>query len=423
MRKISLFLVCCLLFTAILAQVSNPKVKYDKFSGLTGRPTRPAVDHKDVAYKDGNPPFVFIGVDPKLTQKIKLDAQKANAPKEGTPVGECVNCPCKPRTVPVEVVCEKIVNKYKYVPYYLYYSRHAVITGDRAAYLSKLIYKIRILRKTNAHFRLVLRQLVLKKKINKELYKKADEIAIRKKKELERAIVSKKVSIEKIEKDMAKFKKIMKKLGYEIEKPTVCKTIVGKRVCGLKEKKYSKKLGGRVYKQNKLFTRVYYVLRRSKIISLSKKKDMVIATRRSKQWVKRTVKVNQILRTNIANIAYAQQYRYRKIYNYIQKTLKRMEKSGRKKLRKYLKSTTGRRMIIRKIIEKKYGKKLRNTIRGLLKSKVVKDLQKNQYKPVVTENVYPTRVTKIAVKLPKAVLSLASKDLIKLLELKARSKK
>jgi len=215
----------------------------------------------------------------------------------------------------------------------------------------------------------------------------------------------------------------MKKLGYEVEKPTVCKTIVGKRVCGLKEGEFSKKRKARVYRQNKLFTKIIYYLRRPKIISLTKKKDYVIVVKRAKQWVRKTIKVNQKLRTNIANIAFAQQYRYKYVFEYIQKTIRKMEHSKRRKLRRYLREKTGRRIIIRKIIEKRFGPKLRNSMRTILNSKIIKELAKTQYKPLVTKKVFPTRLTKIAIKLPAAILKLDNKDLIKLLEIKARSKK
>lgn len=60
-------------------------------------------------------------------------------------------------------------------------------------------------------------------------------------KDLEVAIVSKKVSIKFIESQIEKYKSTMKKLGYLEYKPKVCRTISGKRVCGLSEKTTKKK--------------------------------------------------------------------------------------------------------------------------------------------------------------------------------------
>jgi len=141
----------------------------------------------------------------------------------------------------VWVKCDKTIHKKKYVPYYCYYSKFAVITGDRAAYLSKLLFKIREYRKTNTHFRLILKQLLIKQKITKETFKKVDSIEVKKMKDLEVAIVSKKVSIKFIESQIEKYKSTMKKLGYLEYKPKVCRTISGKRVCGLSEKTTKKK--------------------------------------------------------------------------------------------------------------------------------------------------------------------------------------
>jgi len=178
----------------------------------------------------------------------------------------------------VYVTCNKVIQKKKYVPYYCYYTTHAVITGDRAAYLSKLLFKIRLLRKTNSHFRLVLKQLVLKQKISKSTFRKIDDIALRKKKELESSIVTKKVSIKKLEKEIQKYKDIMKKLGYEEFKPKICRTIAGKRVCGLSEKtkksKNSKNKSQRVFVVKKLFTKTYYYQRKQKIVGITKKKRL-----------------------------------------------------------------------------------------------------------------------------------------------------
>jgi len=150
----------------------------------------------------------------------------------------------------VWVKCNKTIHKKKYVPYYCYYSKFAVITGDRAAYLSKLLFKIREYRKTNTHFRLILKQLLIKQKISKEIFKKVDSIEVKKMRDLEVAIVSKKVSIKFIESQIGKYKSIMKKLGYLEYKPKVCRTISGKRVCGLSEKNSKKKLAEYMFPKN-----------------------------------------------------------------------------------------------------------------------------------------------------------------------------
>jgi len=58
---------------------------------------------------------------------------------------------------------------------------------------------------------------------------------------------------------------------------------------------------------------------------------------------------------------------------------------------------------------------LRNEIRRILKSKVVLELQKTQFKCITKIKVYPTKITKQALKLPKAVMELDVKSLTKLL--------
>jgi len=75
-------------------------------------------------------------------------------------------------------------------------------------------------------------------------------------------------------------------------------------------------------------------------------------------------------------------------------------------------------------LKKRFGKDLRNEIRRILKSKVVIELQKKtQFKCITKVKVYPTKITKQALKLPKAVMELDMKSLTKLLRMKARSKK
>jgi len=73
------------------------------------------------------------------------------------------------------------------------------------------------------------------------------------------------------------------------KKPKICRSIGGKRVCGMSEKsKKSKKLRGRVFIVKKLLTNVRYIHTRAKIVAIKKKKDMVIITKTSKQWVKKS---------------------------------------------------------------------------------------------------------------------------------------
>jgi len=182
-----------LLLVAVLSQLppsnpsagqqSSPRANYGLKDYLDS-PTYKAKKDLDVANKDGNPPFVYIGVEPVLPENQQPKGPNNPSGSNGTPfpgglpptgstppgssppgsTPGCKTCPCVPKKKYVHVTCQKEIQKKKYVPYYCYYSRHAVITGDRAAYLSKLLFKIRLLRKTNAHFRLVLKQLVLKQK-------------------------------------------------------------------------------------------------------------------------------------------------------------------------------------------------------------------------------------------------------------------
>jgi len=172
----------------------------------------------------------------------------------------------------------------------------------------------------------------LKQKISKTTYRKVDDIALRKKKELEASIVTKKVSIKKLEKEIQKYKDIMKKLGYEEFKPKVCRTIAGKRVCGLSEKTKNKTV--RVFVVKKLFTKTYYYQRKPKIVGITKKKkDYVIVKHQSKQWVRKEVKINQTLRSIVLNIAYAKLYKEKDVNFFVKKkTLNKMEKSKRWKI-------------------------------------------------------------------------------------------
>jgi len=151
---------------------------------------------------------------------------------------------------------------------------------------------------------------------------------------------------------------------------------------------------------------------------------MVIITKTSKQWVKRVTKVNPHLRSIVLNIAFAKIYQSKRVYNFVERTLTKMKLSKKNKLKEMLKKKKiGRKVIIRGIIIKKFGRRLRREVRKILRSKVVRELERTQYKPIVTTKLYPTKETKEAVKLPKAILKLPSAEIKKLLELRASSKK
>jgi len=190
-----------------------------------------------------------------------------------------------------------------------------------------------------------------------------------------------------------------------------------------KKSKKSKKLRGRVFIVKKLLTNVRYIHTRAKIVAIKKKKDMVIVTKTSKQWVKRVTKVNSHLRSIVLNIAFAKIYQNKRVYNFVERTLTKMKLSKKNKLKEMLKKKIGRKVIIRGIIIKKFGRRLRREVRKILRSKVVRELERTQYKPTVTTKSYPTKETKEAVKLPKAILKLPSAEIKKLLELRASSKK
>jgi len=59
------------------------------------------------------------------------------------------------------------------------------------------------------------------------------------------------------------------------------------------------------------------------------------------------------LRSIVLNIAYAKVFREKEVHNYVKRTLSKMKKSKRVKLNRFLKQKVGRKIIIRRIIEKK----------------------------------------------------------------------
>jgi len=215
---ISLMIIAIFASIVMGQQIKDPQVSVDNRAFQQASGVAPK-NNADVKLKNGNPPFEFNGTDPKLDKELNSKGKVTPTGPNGTPTTvpittpECKKCKCVPKQKIVWVKCDKTIYKKKYVPYYCYYSKHAVITGDRAAYLSKLLFKIREYRKTNTQFRLILKKLLLKQKISKGTFKKVDSIEMKKMKDLEVAIVSKKVSIQFIESQIEKIQKYNEKIG------------------------------------------------------------------------------------------------------------------------------------------------------------------------------------------------------------------
>jgi len=119
------------------------------------------------------------------------------------------------------------------------------------------------------------------------------------------------------------------------------------------QKKQQKKRVGRVYVSKKIIYKTYLYSKKTKNNRSFKKKDYVVVKHQSKQWVRKTSKINPTLRSIILNIAFAKLFKQKNINKYVKKTLLKMKRSKRTKLNKYLNQRVGRKIIIRKIIEKK----------------------------------------------------------------------
>jgi len=145
----------------------------------------------------------------------------------------CIFCKC-PRNQTIQVeICEKehLVKVYK--PYTIYYSEFDFIGVRRTEYIHKLFIAIREHQIHIQHLRLVLKRLYVLKQINTHEYSNKDKIFIEKQEKLQKLIKKEKISIEYCKQQTEELKTIAKKLGLEIEKVKVCKTINGVKRCGL----------------------------------------------------------------------------------------------------------------------------------------------------------------------------------------------
>jgi len=104
------FFLIALFFNLVLSQEQkDPRIGINNRQYETAPPTPPKT-FPDVKLKDGNPPFVYLGVEPNLPNRISPSGSTGKGVTPGTPVTipissgvipnkrkECRNCPCVPK--------------------------------------------------------------------------------------------------------------------------------------------------------------------------------------------------------------------------------------------------------------------------------------------------------------------------------------
>jgi hypothetical protein len=322
------------------------------------------------------------------------------------------------------VTLTAIVKKRISLPYYIYLHKYSYITGNAAAYLHKLITRVKLLKRYLCHFRIVLKHLYQRKIIASSLYRRADGAALKKMVQLEQQIKSRKLTAEQIEKEIKKLNTILQKMDYDSKLPPDC-TLFGKnRECGVRELvklgKFADR-GVRKFSIDRLFTKVTIVRTPSRITYLDVKKTLVYFVRQGVGFKKSIRKANPALRRLVLAQAYKKLLQDKQIREFVKARLRRLQRSKSKIVKAGLRNKRNRKHIVRMIIKRFQKKKLIAAIRDLLKQPAVRQLRKAQYKDSVKQIVRQGQLRKEIMSFTPDVLKKTNKkDLKRLLEARLR---
>jgi len=306
------------------------------------------------------------------------------------------------------------------VPYYIYYSTHQYIIGKQAKYLTTLIVKIKELRSRLVSFRHLLKHLLQKKVITHTLYRKTDKVIIKKMLRIERAIQQRRITISSVKNQLEVIYNILRRLDYNTKIPVDCATIarLGKK-CGngyvkVKGKKDKKKR----FVKDRVFTKVAVRKSTSKIQHMTRANGLIHFMKRGSKIVRRIQRVNPKLRKLISEKAYTELIQHPKVTAFLRTEIEKLRKSKSARVRGALKNKKQRKVVIRRLIKRRFNKKFAKICKALLKSQNIRDIRKKQFKDIITIRRYQPRIEKTIVRLPEIFKKQSNKKLKRFLRAK-----
>ena len=338
----------------------------------------------------------------------------------------CVLCKCcKSKKITVPIV--KHVPERIYTPYIVWYDpaffdkvKNNFQTQEeiRAAiekrynYILVLRKKTTIYRRALIHLRVVLKQLVLKKKISLEMYKKADEMARKRKKILEEEIKDQVVSFCSIDNHIKAVIKLIKELGFDSHAPATCIYIAGHKRCGLRPSFVNELASS--YLKDGIFTKVIYTKIPTTVTNLKKNlaTQTVTYQRTSATWKVQVIKLHKRVRSAVWKLVIKDLVRgSKKINRVVRRVLKliKKDKNNYEKIEKLV-SKKNKNAVVKKILLRKFKAEVVDSARDAINSASIKELNE-QFKPTSTETVLPSKVTDEIMFLPKDILA-QSEDIL-----------
>ncbi|KAL9643994.1 hypothetical protein ABK040_005462 [Willaertia magna] len=377
--------------------------------GGGGNTTCPIFDEKDCPTRcGGNADYVEgVGIDSKGCKYCKCK--------------NCIHCKCcKSKKITVPIV--KHVPERIYVPYVVYYdpgcndkTRDNFLTKEeilaqikrRYDYVLYIRRLSAVYRRALVHLRVVLQHLVMKGKISDEMYKKSDEVARKRKHQLEEEIKEQKVTITGLKHHLKAVLKLIKQLGFDSHAPAVCLLIGGSRVCGLRPA-FVNELSSS-YLKDEVFTKKIYTRIPTKIVSIEKnqEKRIVKIVRESATWKIQTIRLSKKVRKAVWKRVIDRLLKTNKKVNKTVRgvlNLMKKEKNNYEKIKKLLKNKKQKRKVVRNILLEKFSNEVEEEARKALLDERIKELNE-KHKPESSEKVLETRKTEEIIFLPKDIIS------------------
>jgi hypothetical protein len=245
--------------------------------------------------KDGRPPLVFNGQDPEKSENVRKpeDPVKPIVPTTlippVVPTTQCVRQKCCRFHFTRYTITKHIKNRVE-VPRLVYYSSAAI--HQQIQFIHNYTQRVHVFRYIVDHIRLVIKELVINQKLVVSLYQKTDKILQSKKILVEKLIQQKTITTALVDREIAKLRTLLKSLKVDLQDPSACVFVSGKKKCGLIEKQDLLSGESKFYVKDRLFTTVYYVRIPEKIYRIRKDKGYVMFNKRASHWEKRVSRVH-----------------------------------------------------------------------------------------------------------------------------------
>ncbi|EFC44285.1 predicted protein [Naegleria gruberi] len=340
----------------------------------------------------------------------------------------CVQCKCcKSKKITIPIV--KHVPKRVYIPYTVWYDpaffdkvknnfqtkeEVKIAIEKRYNYIVVLRKKITIYRRALVNLRIILKQLVIKKKISASMFKKADEMARKRKKLLEEQVKEQTICLTSLDNHIKAIVKLIKQLGYNTHAPAVCAYVAGTKRCGLRPSFINELVSS--YLKDNVFTKIIYTKIPTSVSDIDKDLagQTIRYTRTSATWKVQVIKLNKRVKNAVWKIVLKQVLKNGKK---VKRTIKKILKIAKKNKETAIRGKKAKKIFIRKVLMRRFRSRVVRAARKALATSEIKQLNE-QFKPTSTERVIATRVTQEIMYLPKDILSQSDEILKALLSQK-----